>query len=317
MASSEGKLDLRLADDRAEILALLTQQGIALQPTALDFAASQLSEDWLVAWVMWASAIFNIRTEKYKFGVWLATWAEIVSTIFDIKNVAGIGEQIRRLCLPAHEALDTSLAIRVAGRYVRRGFTVSFEPNGEGCSDLLVKSSSFRSYVEIKRQNKEEHKRLSSAQGLSDEVLGCLEPLYHWLQGNELRLEVKFSMLFSSSVVPAILAEIERQVRHAVIRTELPISSVRGSRYIVLPKLEVPFYKGIRFGRIIGTGAVVQIVPPNMPIQVVFDWKHNRDALKQRIRKASRQLANDAAKDFGAQGFLVLEESDGESLWRS
>src|ERR1035441_11130063 len=87
---------LPLADDRAEILALLTQQGIALQPTALDFAASQLSEDWLVAWVMWASAIFNIRTEKYKFGVWLATWAEIVSTIFDIKNVAGIGEQIRR-----------------------------------------------------------------------------------------------------------------------------------------------------------------------------------------------------------------------------
>src|ERR1019366_288037 len=173
---------LPLADDRAEILALLTQQGIALQPTALDFAASQLSEDWLVAWVMWASAIFNIRTEKYKFGVWLATWAEIVSTIFDIKNVAGIGEQIRRLCLPAHEALDTSLAIRVAGRCVRRGFTVSFEPNGEGCSDLLVESSSFRSYVEIKRQNKEEHKRLSSAQGLSDEVLGCLEPLYHWLQ---------------------------------------------------------------------------------------------------------------------------------------
>ena len=40
MASSEGKLDLRLADDRAEILALLTQQGIALQPAALDFAAS-------------------------------------------------------------------------------------------------------------------------------------------------------------------------------------------------------------------------------------------------------------------------------------
>lgn len=61
----------------------------------------------------------------------------------------------------------------------------------------------------------------------------------------------------------------------------------------------------------------MQIVPQNMPIQVVFDWKHNRDALKQRIRKASRQLANDAAKDFGAQGFLVLEESDGESLWRS
>ena len=120
---------------------------------------------------------------------------------------------------------------------------MSFEPNGEGCSDLLVESSSFRSYVEIKRQNKEEHKRLSSAQGLSNEVLGCLEPLYPWLQGNELRLEVKFSMLLSSSVVPAILAEIERQVRHAVIRTELPISSVPGEgRYIVLPKLEVPFY---------------------------------------------------------------------------
>jgi hypothetical protein len=313
MASSEGKLDLRLADDRAEILTLLTKHGIALEPAALNFAVSELSEDWLVAWAMWASAIFNVRiSEKDKSGVWLATWAEIVSSIFDMRDVAGVREQIRRLRIPSHEALDTSLAIRVAGRYARRGFAVNFEPNGKGCSDLLVENSSFRSYVEIKRENEWEHKRLLSAQSLSNEVLGCFVPLYHWLKDNELRLEIKFSMLFSSSVVPAILAEVERQVRQAETLTELPINAVRGSRYIVLPRLDAPFYKGIRFGRIVGTGTVVQLVPQNMPIQVVFDWEHNRDALKRRIRKASRQLANDAAMDSDAEGFLVREGSHGE-----
>src|ERR1039458_9308319 len=50
-----------------------------------------------------------------------------------------------------------------------------------------------------------------------------------------------------------------------------------------------------------------------MPIRVFFDWKHNRKALKDRIRKAYRQLSNDAAKDSGAQGFVVLEGSHGEA----
>ena len=315
MPSPEGKFDLRLAVDRAEILALLAEHRIALGPDALDFAVSVLGEDWLIAWVMPYSPMFNIRTAaNYRSGVWLATWAEIVSSIFDLRGAVGVREQIRRLGLPSHEALDTSLAIRIAGRYARRGFTVHFEPNGNGCSDLLVKNSSFRSYVEVKRENEGEHQRWLSIQAVSNEILARLDSLYHWLKDNELRVEIKFSRLFSTGVVAAIVAEIEGQVRHAETSTELPINSVLGSRYVVLPRLQTSFYKkGIHTSRIIGTGTVVQLIPQNMPIRVFFDWKHNRKALKDRIRKAYRQLTNDAAKDSGAQGFVVLEGSHGEA----
>ena len=206
------------------------------------------------------------------------------------------------------------MAIRVAGRYARRGFTVHFEPNGGGCSDLLVESSLFRSYVEVKRENEGEHKRWLSIQAASNEILGCLEPLYHWLKDNELRVEIKLSGLLSPGKVTAIVAEVDGQVRQAETLREFPINAVLGSRYIVLPRLQTSFYKkGIHASHIVGTGTVVQLIPQNMPIQVVFDWKHNRAALKRRIRKASRQLRNDAGKDSGAQGFVVLEGSHGEA----
>jgi hypothetical protein len=183
MPSPEGKFDLREAADRSEIFAVLAEHQIALGHDALGFALSVLPEDWLVAWVMPHSPTFNIRTaENYRTGIPLATWAEIVSSIFDLRGAVGIREQIRRLGLPFHEALDTSLAIRVAGRYARRGFTVHFEPNGHGCSDLLVENSLHRSYIEVKRENEGEHKRSLSIQAASNEILGCLEPLYHWLK---------------------------------------------------------------------------------------------------------------------------------------
>lgn len=319
MASSESKLDLRLAEDRSEILTLLTEQMVRLEPDALEFAVSVLSEVWLVAWVMWGSPIFNIRTaRKANSAISLATWAEVVSSIFEMRGVPGTPEQIRRLCLPSHEALDTGLAIRIAGRYARRGFAINFEPNGKGCSDLLIESSTFRSYVEIKRENESDHKRSFSIKALSNEVLERLDLLRDWLEDNELRIEVKFSKLFSNSVVPAIATEIEGQCRRAEVRTETSINAVQGSRYIVLPRLDAPFYKkGIHSGAIIGRGKVVQIVPQNMPILVIFDWRHNRVALKERIRKASGQLRNDAAKDTDAQGFLVLEGSHGEAAQKT
>ena len=315
MPSPEGKFDLRQAVDRAEIFAVLAEHRIALGHDALDFALSVLPEDWLVAWVMPYSPMFNIRTaENYRTGIPLATWAEIVSSIFNLRAAVGIREQIRRLGLPSHEALDTSLAIRVAGRYARRGFTVHFEPNGHGCSDLLVENTLYRSYIEVKRENEVEHRRSLSIQAVSNEILGRLEPLYHWLQDNELRVEIKFSRLFSAGTVAAIVAEVDGQVRHAETLRELPINAVLGSRYIVLPRLQTSFYKkGIHTCHIIGTGTTVQLIPQNMPIQVVFDWRQNREALKRRIRKASRQLTEDARKDSGAQGFMVLEGSHGEA----
>jgi hypothetical protein len=39
-----------------------------------------------------------------------------------------------------------------------------------------------RSYIEVKRENEGEHKRSLSIQAASNEILGCLEPLYHWLK---------------------------------------------------------------------------------------------------------------------------------------
>lgn len=56
----------------------------------------------------------------------------------------------------------------------------------------------------------------------------------------------------------------------------------------------------------------MQLVLQNMPIFVVFDSLLNRKALGQRLRKATSQLNNDAVKDPGAQGFVVLETSHRE-----
>jgi RNase P protein component len=109
------------------------------------------------------------------------------------------------------------------------------------------------------------------------------------------------------------VAEVDGQVRQAETLRVLPINAVPEGRYIVLPRSRPSFYKGIRTATIIGTGAVVQGVPQNMPIHVVFDSKHNRDALKQRIRKAFRQLRNDTVKDCDARGFVVVEGSHGEA----
>lgn len=99
-------------------------------------------------------------------------WAELAGAIFNMRDVVGIAEQIRRLSVPSHEALDTGLVVRVAGRYVSRGFTVRFEPNGEGCSDLLVENSELRSYVEIKRENEQAHRRWEGIHRSSQGVFG-------------------------------------------------------------------------------------------------------------------------------------------------
>jgi hypothetical protein len=141
----------------------------------------------------------------------LRDWAELAGAIFNMRDVVGIAEQIRRLSVPSHEALDTGLVVRVAGRYVSRGFTVRFEPNGEGCSDLLVENSELRSYVEIKRENEQAHRRWEGIHRSSQGVLGYLEPrLRDWLENHELRVEIRLSRLFSVETVPAIGEEIDR-----------------------------------------------------------------------------------------------------------
>jgi hypothetical protein len=132
MATSGRKLNLRAEADRSVMFDVLRERGIHIKSDALHFACSRLSDDWLVAW---ASTHFNVRTAKSgTSGIGLADWAELVHSIFEMRAVPGIDEQIRRVCIPSHEALDTCLVLQIAGRYVRKSFSVSLEPNGNSVS---------------------------------------------------------------------------------------------------------------------------------------------------------------------------------------
>jgi hypothetical protein len=315
MAPSAQKLDLRVDADRSTMLDVLAKRRIRLNSDVLRFASSKLSEDWLVLSPL---DIFSIRTSRTgKFGIGVEVWAQLVQAIYDMRAVPGIDEQIRRLCIPSHEALDTCLLLQVAGRYARVGLSVRFEPNGKGCSDLLIQNESCRFYVEVKRENEQDHKRFMSIKRCSDEILGKLDPqMRTWLEERNLRLEVKFSRAFSSGSVVAITDEIVRQVGLCVIGKECVISAMRGASYVLLRCQHPPFFqKGIRKGiiRVKQAGTPVQISPENMPVLVVFDWTLNLSALKARIQNASRQLKNDAARDPGTLGFFVMQVSHGEA----
>lgn len=314
-AASGRKLNLRLEVDRSAIVEVLTEQGINLKSDVVQFASSSLSDDWLIAW---ASSQFNVRTTKSgTSAIGLAVWAELVKSIFEMRAVPRIHEQIRRLCTPSHEALDTCLVLQVAGGYARQGFSISFEPNGHGCNDLLIDNGSFRSYIEVKRENEQDHQRHLSVLRLSGEILGRLEPrIRTWLEDSDLRLEVKFSTLITSGTVIAITDEIDREVRVCEEGRERVLKTVPDARYVLLKRLCPPYYeKGIRSGTILvkQAGTPAEVVPQNMPVLVVFNWLPNLAALKWRIQKASRQLKNDTAADREAQGFFVMQVSHGEA----
>ncbi len=315
MAISGRKLDVRVAADRAEIMEVFARHGIDVRPDVFDFAASHFSEDWLV---LWAAHSFSIRTSKAggTSTVQPSEWAELVQAAFRMQNAPGIAEQIRRLGIQSHESLDTSLAFRVAGRYVSRGFKASFEPNGKGCTDLLIENSGFRLYLEVKRENEQDHLRRERIRTVSTEVLGQLGPgVTDWLEERDLRLEIKLSKLFSVGTIPAIVREIELLRHSPEIAKEQPLRSIADSWYVVLPRLhELVYDRGIQAGQIRGkkAGTPVQILPQNMPILVVFDWEPNLGALKRRIQKAGKQLINDRAKDSNAEGFVVVQASHGE-----
>lgn len=313
MATSGRKLNLRLEADRSALGESLLQRGIFLAADAIEFAASKLSDDWLSG-----LELFSIRTARnHSFAISLPVWAELVQSLFDLRGINGIDEQVRRLRTPSHEALDTCLVLQVAGRYRRDGYTISFEPNGKGCSDLLIQNSTFRSYIEIKRENESDHQRFTNIQQRASEILERLDPqLRTWLRERDLRMEVKFSRLFSSGTVVAIVEEIVKRVRACEEGKAWVLNEFSGGSCVLLNRFNEPYHKkGIHKAiiRIEEPGTPVQVVPQNMPIQVIFDWRPNLDALKQRIQRASRQLKNDTAKDPDAQGFFVMEMSDGNA----
>jgi hypothetical protein len=49
-------------------------------------------------------------------------------------------------------------------------------------------------------------------------------------------------------------------------------------------------------------------------VQTGFDWPPNLGAVRALIKKANRQLQNDAALSSGTTGFIVMQARGGEQL---
>lgn len=311
----ENVLDLRRTEDRETFSAFLTAQGIALEPAAVEFAASNLHDDWLVG--IWPIVLNLWSSVSGKRVIPLSAWAETLASIYEMREVAGIQEQIRRLGIDSHEAFDTVLVIKLAVKYHRAGYGVAFEPNGEGCSDLSIDGRGFRLYCEVKRENPMEHQRLKSVQRASQAVLNSAREreIVRWLEDRDLRLEIRFSRSFANDVAEAVVREIKDRIGDSEVNREENLQSVAGSRWIVLRRSDPEFFRpAIRSGQIEikQSNVPVQIATHNMPVVVAFDRKPNLQALLRRARKAGRQLESDKAKDPHAMGFIVLETSHGE-----
>jgi hypothetical protein len=279
----------------------------------VEFAASKFHEDWLVGrWPpvldLWSSMSGNLLIP-------LATWIETIASVYEMREVAGIEEQIRRLGIPSHEPLDTELVIRIASKYHRAGYEVAFEPNGQGCSDLSIRRRGFRFYSEVKRENRLEHKRFKSVKRASQTVLNATREIVRWLEGRDLRMEIWFSRSFADNLAGAIVQEIRTRIHSFEVGREQDIQAVPGSRCIILSRFDPEFYRpAIRSFQleIKQAGVPVQLAVQNMPIVVAFDVGPNLQALMRRVRKAGKQLKNDSLKDPSAQGFIVVETSHGE-----
>jgi hypothetical protein len=309
----EHELDLRRAEDRARLFGFLTAHDLALKPAAVEFSASKLNEDWLVGqWPpvidLWSSISGNLRIP-------LATWIETIASTYEMRQAAGIEEQIRRLGIRSHEHLDTELVIRIASKYHCAGYEVSFEPNGQGCSDLSIRGRGSHLYCEVKRENRQEHKRYKSVWRASQAVLNAARGIVGWLEERDLRMEIWFSRSFADNVAKAVVQEIMTRIHSLEASHEQDLKAVPGSRCIILPRFDPEFYHpAIRAAQleIKQTGVPMQLAAHNMPIVVAFDGRPNLQALMQRVRKAAKQLKNDSFKDPNAQGFIVVETSHGE-----
>jgi hypothetical protein len=90
----------------------------------------------------------------------------------------------------------------------------------------------------------------------------------------------------------------------------------QGSEFVLLHRDSGQHYKMGFVGRIsMKAGIPVQLNDPrNTPVQIGFDWQPNFNAIRALIKKANRQLQNDAALSSGAAGFIVMQSRGGEHL---
>jgi hypothetical protein len=319
MPTAIPRLDMNRQEHVQELLGLLANRNIEVDPAAVAHACKVLTDDWLTLSRAFLLCSLTIGSKRIT-NVSLFHWVEIVQSLFELRSVRGIEEQSRRLRLPSHERLDTALVIIIAGRYQQRGFNVSFEPNGSGCSDLLLEGKS-RIYVEVKRENVQEHQSPAHRQACAFRISEVLSrSLVPWLDQSERRLEVMFSTGFSLSLVDRICDELMHKSRSVAVGDEQPLTAAKGSQFVVLEKQgESHFQKGVFTGCITikQAGVPVQVIPANMPVRIGFDWRLNLRAIGRLIKKASLQLTNDLSRDGDARGFIVLEALGGDRLLKA
>jgi len=308
--------------DTETLLKIALENGIALTRAAVKCACEKLSSEWLTlvpAGGPNCICSLSMSSEKKgSVGLSLPQWAEIVESLYRLRDNQGISEQVRRLSLLSHERLDTALVIVIAGRYKARAWKVAFEANGRGCSDLRVSNEDRQFYVEVKRENLQDHDRYKTFSANASALLnGLSSVLGEWLDRNDLRVELKLSRGFSPSLVAKICDELGTKVLNAPLRMDQTISIPRRSEFAVLRREDpAHFEKGFVVGRITvkEAGVPVQVHPRNMPVKIVFEWPPNVAVIARLIRDAKRQLSNDAASDPAAKGFIVVQAAGGAQL---
>lgn len=313
-----GPLFLRNKADVDVLLNVVRDHGLAMTRDALEYASEILSDDWLKLFAMTKNCICNLSIGKSgSVGYSLPQWAEVVESLYALRDAEGTTEQARRLCVPAHERLDTAFAVTVAGRYKSQGWSIAFEPNGKGCSDLQLTQENKTFYVEVKRENIQDHIRSNNFRANATAILNGLPPdLTDWLEKNDCRIQVKFPRGLSHSLVARICSELNAKVPHAPIGVVQSLTLPQGSEFVLLHRDSEQHYKIGFVGRIsMKAGIPVQLNDPrNTPVQIGFDWPPNLSAIRALIKKANRQLQNDAALSSGAAGFIVMQSRGGEQL---
>src|SRR5712664_2292826 len=312
-----GQLFLRNKADVDALLNIVGDHGLAMTREAVEYASDTLSDDWLSPFAMHRNCICTLSIGKSgSVGYSLPQWAEVVESLYALRAADGITEQARRLRVLGHERLDTAFAVTVAGRYKSLGWSVAFEPNGKGCSDLLLAQENKNFYVEVKRENIQDHVRSNNFRANASAILNGLPPaLTDWLEKNDCRIQVKFPRGLSDSLVTGICNELGAKVPHTPIGAVQLLTLPQGSEFVLLRRDSEQHYRMGFIGRIMVKGVPVQANDPrNSPVQIVFDWPPNLGAVRALIKKANRQLQNDAALSSGAAGFIVMQSRGGEHL---
>ncbi len=158
----------------------------------------------------------------------LPYWAEIVSALHNLRTNVGLPEQVRRLRLSSHEKLDTALVVTIAGRYLRTGYSIEFEPNGFGGSDLTtIQGSNFHFYIEVKRENWHQQLRSVRMMSRADQVGEAIAAiLKKKLDASGRRKEINFPKSFSEGTIPAICTEIETLYESEELASEISLQTI-------------------------------------------------------------------------------------------